>query len=330
MYPKIRKALVTGGGGFIGSHLVERLVHSGAEVTAFLHYNSRGDIGLLKNADPAILKQIKIYFGDIKDGEAVRAAGKGQEIIFHLGALIGIPYSYVNPRDVVETNVLGTLNVLMAARDQGVRRVVHTSTSEVYGTAKHPKINEDHPLQGQSPYSASKIGADKLVESFVASYQLPAVTIRPFNTYGPRQSMRAVIPTIIAQACFKDEIHIGSLDAVRDFTFVEDTVDAFVLGGTAEGVEGLVFNLGTDHEVSIGEVVEKVLTFTGNVGKTIRTSQERIRPKNSEVFRLRSDFSRANQMLGWKPKTSLEEGLLQTIQWIKNHPKEYFADHYVV
>lgn len=324
------KSLVTGAGGFIGSHLVERLVKEGHEVTAFIHYNSRGDIGLLKQIDSVLLKKVKIYFGDLKDAEAVRVAVKNHDIVFHLGALIGIPYSYINPRDVIETNVLGTLNVLVAAKEYGVRRVIHTSTSEVYGTAKTPKITEEHPLQGQSPYSASKIGADKLVESFVSSYHLPAVTIRPFNTYGPRQSMRAIIPTVIAQALFQPEIHVGSLTPVRDFTYVQDTVDAFLLAGSVEGIEGHVFNLGTDREISVDDVVKMVLSITGNKTKTVCTSEERIRPEKSEVFRLRSDFTKAKNILGWEPKTTFEEGLKTTIDWIRLHPTDYSANNYVV
>ena len=321
---------MTGGGGFIGSHLVERLVNAGSEVTVFLHYNSRGDVGLLKHADSGIQRKIKIKYGDLKDPHAVSEAIKENDVVFHLGALIGIPYSYLNPRDVVETNVLGTLNVLMGAKEAKVRRIVHTSTSEVYGTAKTHKIREDHPLQGQSPYSASKIGADKLVESFVTSYRLPVVTIRPFNTYGPRQSMRAVIPIVIAQACFNDEIHVGSLEPVRDFTYVQDTIDAFLLSATIEGIEGRVFNLGTDQEISIKEIVEKVLQLTGCSSKPIRIDEKRIRPKNSEVFRLRSDNTQAKEILRWEPKTSFEEGLKKTIDWIKTHPEEYSANHYVV
>ncbi|MDO8526154.1 MAG: GDP-mannose 4,6-dehydratase [Deltaproteobacteria bacterium] len=329
MQSKLSKALVTGAGGFIGSQLVERLAQSGVQVTAFVRYNSRGDIGMLRYADPSLFKNIKIYFGDLKDASAVRTAMIGNEVVFHLGALIGIPYSYVNPRDVMETNVIGTLNVLMAARELGIRRVINTSTSEVYGTAKTEKIREDHPLQGQSPYSASKIGADKLLESFVNSFQFPAVTLRPFNTFGPRQSMRAVIPTIISQACFKDEITIGSLDPVRDFTFVGDTVDAFFLAGTVAGIEGKVLNLGTDCEISIGDIIETVFELTGS-RKPVKTSEERVRPKNSEVFRLRSNYSQAKQFLGWSPKTSLKEGLQQTIEWVRSHPADYSATHYVI
>lgn len=330
MFPKIGKAFVTGAGGFIGSHLVERLVREGAEVTAFVHYNSRSDIGMLNDADPEVLRKIRIAFGDLKDPNSLRHAMRGADVVFHLGALIGIPYSYLNPRDVVDTNVVGTLNVLMEAKELGIRRIVHTSSSEVYGTAKSEKITELHPLQGQSPYSASKIAADKLVESFVASYKLPAVTIRPFNTFGPRQSLRAVIPTIIAQACFQKEIQIGSLKPLRDFTYVGDTVEAMVLGGIVEGVEGGVFNLGTDQEISIGDIVARVLRLIGEPDKPVRPAAERFRPEKSEVFRLRSDHTQAKTRLGWTPKTSFDDGLLKTIEWIRRHEGEYSKTHYVV
>lgn len=327
---QLGKILVTGAGGFIGSHLVERLVETGAQVTAFLHYNSRQDIGLLKYLPANLLQKVAIVFGELKDPHSVAEAVRGKEIVFHLGALIGIPYSYQNPRDVVETNVVGTLNVLMAAKEYGVRRVVHTSTSEVYGTAQTPQIREDHPLQGQSPYSASKIGADKVVESFVCSYDLPVVTVRPFNTYGPRQSMRAVIPTIIAQACFQSEIRIGSLEPVRDFTYVEDTVRAFIAAAEVEGIEGEVFNLGSGSEISVGEVVQKVLKLSGCPDKPVSLSPERVRPKQSEVLRLRSDFSKAMEKLRWVPQVPFEEGLTKTIHWIRSHSESYFTSGYVV
>lgn len=325
-----KKVLVTGAGGFIGSHLVERLFLEGCQVTAFLHYNSRGDIGLLKYASEATLKNLCFYFGDLKDASSVEEATQNQEIVFHLGALIGIPYSYRHPRDVVETNVMGTIHVLTAAMKNKVKRVLHTSTSEVYGTAKFPKITEEHPLQGQSPYSASKIGADKIVESFVASYRLPVVTLRPFNTYGPRQSLRAVIPTVISQFLFQEEVCLGSLEPVRDFTFVEDTVDAFLKGATAEGTEGKVFNLGTDSEIAIEDVVRSVASLTGFTKRQVRTTEERVRPKASEVYRLRSDYSYAKQVLGWEPKVSLTEGLKKTVEWIRQHPQDYASAGYAI
>lgn len=330
MRSEITKALVTGAGGFIGSHLVERLVGQGLAVRAFLRYNSREDIGNLRFLPSQVLEKVEFYSGDLKDSQSVAKAVQGCDTVFHLAALIGIPYSYRHPRDVAETNIMGTLNVLIAAMEKGVRRLVHTSSSEVYGTARTGRIREDHPLQGQSPYSASKIGADKLVESFAASYKLPAVTIRPFNTFGPRQSMRAVIPTLIAQACFQREIRVGSLKPVRDFTYVTDTVEAFVLGSRAEGAEGKVFNLGTDREVSIEAVLKKVLELTGNGDKKVIVEEERLRPEKSEVMRLRSDSALARAILKWEPRVSLEEGLQKTIDWIRSRPEEYSRAHYVV
>jgi NAD dependent epimerase/dehydratase len=248
-----RRVLVTGAGGFIGSHLVERLVGLGARVRAFVRYNSRNDPGLLKLLPGATFQQVEIVAGDLRDAEAVAQASEGVEVVFHLGALIAIPYSYLHPQEVVETNVMGTLNVLMAARRHGVGRVVHTSSSEVHGTARYVPIDEEHPLQGQSPYSASKIGADKVAESFYCAYDLPVATIRPFNTYGPRQSARAVIPTIITQALGRDRICLGDLTPTRDFTFVQDTVEGFLLVAESPKAVGQEFNLGYDSEISIGD-----------------------------------------------------------------------------
>jgi dTDP-glucose 4,6-dehydratase len=233
-----KKVLVTGAGGFIGSHLVEELVRLGASVRAFVRYNSRGDPGLLRLASPETMAGLELIGGDVRDADAVRKAVSGCKVVFHLGALISIPYSYRHPVEVAETNFMGTLNVLIACRDHGVPRLIHTSTSEVYGTAQRVPIDETHPLQGQSPYSASKIGADKLVESFYCTYQLPVVTVRPFNTYGPRQSARAVIPTIITQALANRTIHLGNLDTKRDFTYVADTVNGFIRAAVAKDVEG--------------------------------------------------------------------------------------------
>lgn len=327
---KNRNALITGAGGFIGSHLTETLVHAGYSVSAFLHYNSRGAIDDLEYVAPSLLKEVKIIFGDLKDPDSVRRAVKGNEIVFHLGALIGIPYSYLNPRDVVETNVLGTLNVLEAARDCGVMRVLHTSTSEVYGTSRMEKITEEHPLQGQSPYSASKIGADKIAESYFNSYSLPVVTVRPFNTYGPRQSMRAVIPTIIGQALFQNEIQVGSLEPMRDFTFVLDTVDAFLKAAVASGLEGKTVNLGVGKTITIGNILERILLLTGAVNKRVIQKENRARPRKSEVMRLCSDNSLAETLLGWGPTTSLDQGLEQTIRWVEANKERYQAVRYVV
>ena len=247
-----KKVLVTGAGGFIASHLVERLVGEGAQVRAFVRYNSRNDVGMLRTVSPDVFSQLEIMRGDLRDIEAVRNAVRDSDTVFHLGALIAIPYSYVNPREVIDVNIMGTMNVLMAARDFGVRRVVHTSTSEVYGTAQYVPIDEAHPLQGQSPYSASKIGADKIAESFYRSFDVPVVTLRPFNTYGPRQSTRAVIPTIITQALTQDEVKLGSLEPSRDFTFVTDTANGFLRVAEADNVLGEEINLGNDNTIRIG------------------------------------------------------------------------------
>lgn len=322
-----KQVLVTGAGGFIASHLVETLVREGARVRAFVRYNSRGDPGLLNLLDEDVRAQVEVVAGDLRDPDAVQSAVRGMNTMFHLGALIAIPYSYLHPVEVVETNVIGTLNVLMAARAHGVERLVHTSTSEVYGTARRVPMDETHPLQGQSPYSASKIGADKLAESFYCTYSLPVVTVRPFNTYGPRQSARAVIPTIISQALSRDEIRLGSLDTKRDFTFVSDTVNGFLCAAKTPRVEGEVFNLGTGSEVSVGELAERVLCI---LGKDIPIVQEdqRKRPEKSEVMRLLSDNSRARDILGWQPQVGLDEGLGQVIDWIRGHPGFFSPGQY--
>jgi len=309
---------VTGAGGFIASHLVETLVREGARVRAFVRYNSRGDPGLLTLLDPDVKAKVEIVAGDLRDPDAVQAAVQGCNTVFHLGALIAIPYSYLHPVEVVETNVMGTLNVLLAARAHGVTRLVHTSTSEVYGTARRVPMDETHPLQGQSPYSASKIGADKLAESFYCTYSLPVVTVRPFNTYGPRQSARAVIPTIISQALSRDEIRLGSLDTYRDFTFVSDTVSGFLRAALTDGVEGEVFNLGTGSEVSVGELAERVLRILGR-NQPIVQEDQRKRPEKSEVMRLLSDNTKARERLGWSPQVGLDEGLSKVIEWIQGH-----------
>lgn len=317
-----KRVLITGAGGFIGSHLAEQLVSMGAKVRAFVRYNSRADAGFLSQVDPDVKDEIEIVFGDLRDSHAVSLAIEGMETVFHLGALISIPYSYLHPREVVETNVTGTLNVLMACLEQNTPRLIHTSTSEVYGTAIRVPIDEDHPLQGQSPYSASKIGADKLAESFYRSYHLPVVTVRPFNTYGPRQSARAVIPTIITQALTQDVIHLGSLDTKRDFTYVTDSVNGFIKAAQADGVEGETFNLGTGSEVTIGELAEKIIRVVGREVQ-IETEAQRIRPEKSEVMRLLSNNALARQKIGWRPEIGLDSGLQQTVDWIEHHLQNY-------
>lgn len=322
-----KRVLVTGAGGFIGSRLVEALLHEGARVRAFVRYTSRNDLGLLKLLSPEDLPSLEIIGGDLRDEHAMYDAVKGCDLVFHLGALISIPYSYFHPAEVASTNFMGTLNVLMACREHGVKRLVHTSTSEVYGTARQAPISESHVLQGQSPYSASKIGADKLVESFVAAYSLPAVTVRPFNTFGPRQSARAVIPTIITQALAKDEIKLGNLSTTRDFTFVTDTVNGFLRAAEADGVEGGVFNLGTGEEISIGDLAQRIIR---RVGRTVRITEDsqRLRPEASEVMRLLSDNSLAVQRLGWRPQVTLDQGLDLTIAWVRENLDRYRVGTY--
>ena len=318
MQLKDRQVLVTGAGGFIGSHLVERLLTEKAQVRAFVRYNSRGDPGFLRMLSEEDRARVEIIAGDLEDEDAVRKAVDGVEVVFHLGALISIPYSYRHPLEVAKTNLLGTMNVLLACRDLKVKKIVHISSSEVYGTAIQVPISESHPLQGQSPYSASKIGADKLAESFFCAFGLPVVTVRPFNTYGPRQSTRAVIPVIITQALTQDKIHLGNLDTIRDFTFVQDTVAGMVKAAEVDGVEGKVLNLGTGQEIRIGELAEKIIQKTGcNV--EIIIDSDRLRPQASEVMRLISDNSLARKSLGWGPKITLDEGLDRTIEWMKSH-----------
>ncbi len=322
--------LVTGAGGFIGSHLVQRLLDEGARVRAFVRYNSRNDRGALEWLPAEQRSQIEYVVGDLKDGEAVRQSVKGCQVVFHLGALIAIPYSYVNPLDFVQTNVLGTAHVLAACRDYGVERLVHTSTSEVYGTARYAPIDEEHPLQGQSPYSASKIGADKLVEAFGRSFDLPVVTIRPFNTYGPRQSARAVIPTTIVQALTQSEVRLGSLEPTRDLNYVADTCDGFVRAALAgPAVIGETINLGQGWEISIGQLAQRIIALVGR-GQPIVTDPARVRPADSEVFRLIADNRKAARLLGWRPRTALDDGLRATIDYVAAHLDRYKADIYNV
>jgi dTDP-glucose 4,6-dehydratase len=326
---KGKQVLVTGAGGFIASHLVERLVAQGAMVRAFIRYNSRGDPGLLRMLPVEIFSQVEVIAGDLRDNEAVRAAMQGVDTVFHLGALIAIPYSYLHPREVVDTNIMGTLNVLMAARDLGVKRLVHTSTSEVFGTAQYVPIDEKHPLQGQSPYSASKIGADKIAESFYRSFGVPVVTVRPFNTYGPRQSARAVIPTIITQALTRDEVHLGSLEPSRDFTFALDTVDGFLRAATAENVLGEEFNLGNNATITIADLCTKIFEMLDRSPRIVLKTQ-RVRPEKSEVLRLQASYEKAKEMIGWEPKVSLNDGLRLTSEWISKHLDLYKPDQYMV
>lgn len=309
------RVLVTGADGFIGSHLVERLLAEGADVRALCVYNSRGSYGWLDELDPSVAGSVDFRLGDIRDAGHVRDLVADRDLVFHLAALIAIPYSYLAPRSFVETNVTGTLNVLEAARAHDVR-VINTSTSEVYGTPDEVPIRESHPLKGQSPYSASKIAADKLCESYAASFATPVSTLRPFNTFGPRQSLRAVIPTVLAQLLAGvSRIHLGSLSPRRDFTFVNDTVDGFVRAATAPLGTGEVVQLGTGTAVSIGELVETCQRVLGTSAE-VTTDEERVRPAGSEVEVLLSDPSLAASRIGWRPTTSLEDGLERTATWL--------------
>lgn len=314
--------LVTGAGGFIGSHLVERLVDEGAKVRALVHYNSINHSGNIQWLRPEILAQVEIMAGDITDPFSVEHAVEGCETVFHLAALIAIPYSYAAPQSYVSTNVLGTLNVLEACRKHGVKRVVHTSTSECYGTARYVPIDENHPLQGQSPYSASKIGADMLAESYFRSFGLPVSIIRPFNTFGPRQSARAVIPAIISQVAAGNGLRLGSLHPTRDLNYVGDTVAGFLEVAHSDETVGEVTNVGSGREMSIGELAQLIM---GLMGKTapIETDPQRIRPEASEVERLLCDNRKALRLTNWRPQTTLEDGLMSTIQWVMDHGNLY-------
>jgi NAD dependent epimerase/dehydratase len=323
-----KKILVTGAGGFIGSHVVEAVVAAGAATTAMVRYNSGSLIGNLAFLDADTRKAVRIVSGTIEDSDFVYESVKGQDIVLHLAALIAIPYSYEAPRTYVRTNVEGTLNVLEAARRYDVARVVHTSTSEVYGTALRTPIDEDHPLQGQSPYSASKIGADKLAESYFRSFGTPVVTLRPFNTYGPRQSARAFIPTIISQALACDEIRLGSLAPERDMTFVADTAAGFVAASTAPGIDGMTINLGTGRTYSIGWFAKCIMSLM-EIEKPLVQEEQRMRPPMSEVMKLVSDNRKAREAMGWAPHIPLEDGLRQVIEFVREHPLLYQTDRYV-
>lgn len=322
-----KQVLLTGAGGFIGSHLAQRLVEKGARVRALARYNSRNHWGFLEQIPPAILKEIDIVTGDITDPYSISRIVRGCAVVFHLAALIAIPYSYQAPQQYVAVNCGGTLNLLEAARAEGVERFVHTSTSETYGTARYVPIDEEHPLQGQSPYAASKIGADKLAEAYHLSYRLPVVTVRPFNTYGPRQSARAIVPAIISQALHRDTICLGNLEPRRDLTFVADMVEGFLSAATAPAAIGQVINLGSGYTMSVGELAEAVSRILGKP-KTVVTTPERVRPATSEVWHLECDNRKARNLLGWQPRTSLTEGLTQTIAYIETHLQDYKPEVY--
>ena len=325
-----KKILVTGSEGFIGSHLVEKLVRQGSRVTALVQYNSLNNWGWIDSFDEDIKREIEVLTGDIREYDNISKAVKGKDAVFHLAALIAIPYSYLSPAAYVRTNIEGTLNVMQACLDFDVSKVVHTSTSEVYGTALYVPIDEKHPLQGQSPYSASKIGADKIVESFYKSFNLPVATIRPFNTYGPRQSARAVIPTIISQVLSgKKTIKLGALSPTRDFNYVKDTADGFIRMAEVDESVGKVINVGTNNEISIGDLAKRIISVIGQ-DVIIECDEDRLRPEKSEVSRLWCANSKAKEILNWKPKYTLDEGLEETIEWIKLNLGHFKTDIYNV
>ena len=325
-----KTVVVTGAGGFIGSALVERLVAEGAHVRAMLRYTSRGQRGCLDELAEATMRDVDITLGDVRDVDAVREVLRGADAIFHLAALIGIPYSYEHPQEVIDTNVMGTSNVLIAAKELGtLERIVLTSTSEVYGSALRIPIDEEHPLQAQSPYSATKIAGDALGLSFHRSFAMPVTIVRPFNAYGPRQSARAVIPTIISQALAGATLKLGTLETTRDFTFVEDTARGFAAVAASEDAVGQVVNLGSGTEVSIGDVVAKVAAIVGREFE-VATDDQRLRPQKSEVSRLHSDSTKALKLAGWRAEVSLDEGLRRTTEWIRAHLHEYRTEEYAV
>jgi dTDP-glucose 4,6-dehydratase len=324
-----KNVLVTGAGGFIGSHLVDALLLSGADVTAFVHYNARNDWGMLEERYHEKTPHLTVIAGDVSDALFVKKAVEGKEFVFHLAALIGIPYSYTAPESYINTNIKGTLNVMQACLDAGVKRVVHTSTSEVYGTALYTPIDEKHPLQGQSPYSATKIGADKIAESFYCSFGLPVTTIRPFNTFGPRQSTRAVIPTIITQALTGNTVRLGSLSPVRDLTYVTDTVRGFMMLAESKKTIGKTVNTGSGNGIKIGELAGLIITRV-NPKARIVTEKSRVRPDKSEVMKLVCDNRLARDLTGWEPVVSLDEGISMTIDWMKDHVGSYKTGVYTV
>lgn len=320
-----KRVLVTGAGGFIGSHLTERLVELGADVRAFVHYNALGSRGWLEYS--AFEKEIDIVAGDIRDRDSVRAALASREIVFHLAALIAIPFSYSAPLSYIQTNIEGTFNILQAGRELGLERIVHTSTSEVYGTAQYVPIDENHPLQGQSPYSASKIGADKMVEAFNLSFNVPTVTVRPFNTFGPRQSARAVIPTIISQCLTGGVVRLGSTTPTRDLNYVQNTVDGFLLAASQPAALGRTINIGSGEEISVGDLAELIGRLSGRTIR-IEVEEQRLRPEKSEVNQLLADNRLAQELLDWQPKVTLTEGLQQTIAWLQQNLESYRPDVY--
>ena len=324
-----RRVLVTGAAGFIGSHLTEALVRSGASVRAFVRYNSRNEYGWLEVADQALMSEVEIFTGDLANPEAACGATLGCDVVLHLGALIPIPYSYRHPREFVTANIEGTVNILEGCRQAGVSRVVHTSSSEVYGTALTVPIDEQHPLQAQSPYAATKVAADKLALSYQQSFETPVVVVRPFNTFGPRQTARAVIPTIITQALTRDVVELGATTPTRDFLYVDDTVGGMMACAEQAGIEGEVFNIGTGAEISVGDTATLILNLLGREVPVVDAS-ERMRPPNSEVERLVADCSKAERRLNWRAQVRFEEGLRRTIEFMRDHIDRYKPEQYNV
>jgi NAD dependent epimerase/dehydratase len=330
MNEKDKTVLVTGAGGFIASHLVEALLHAGYAVRALVHYNSRGSWGHLDSLNAELRARLDVRLGDVSDPYQMQTIVAGCDTVYHLAALIGIPYSYQAPASYVATNVNGTLNILEAARSVGVRRVIVTSTSEVYGTARYAPIDEEHPLQAQSPYAASKIAAEMLAESFYRSFGLPVVVLRPFNTYGPRQSARAVIPTVLSQALSgAPEIVLGNLEPRRDLTFVEDTARAFVLAGQAQGIEGQVIHFGQGSAISVRELAERCLAAAGSRARIV-SSSERERPQGSEVELLLCNPAKARSLLGWTPQVPLDEGLRRVTDYMRQNLQLFRPERYGV
>lgn len=326
----MKKILVTGADGFIGSHLTEELVKQGHKVKAFAYYNSFNTWGWLDTLPKEILKEIEVFTGDIRDPNGVRESMKGIDEVHHLAALIAIPFSYHSPDSYVDTNIKGTLNVLQAARDLDTKRILVTSTSEVYGTAQYVPIDENHPFQGQSPYSATKIGADRIAESFHKSFEMPITIVRPFNTYGPRQSARAVIPTIITQLLAgKEEIKLGALSPTRDFNYVKDTINGFIEIAKAHNTIGEEINIATQQEISIGQLAQEMIKQINPNAKII-CEEERLRPEKSEVNRLLGSNKKIKELTGWSPEYNLEQGLAETIEWIKNNLDKFKTDIYNV
>jgi dTDP-glucose 4,6-dehydratase len=323
-----KAVLVTGAAGFIGSHLTERLVQDGHRVRVLIRYNGRDDRGYLDDLPEGIRAEVEVHRGDLKDAEAVRRAVASQAWVFHLGALIAIPYSYENPHDVVQTNVLGTAHILDACRgSSALERVVLTSTSEVYGTARYVPIDEQHPLCGQSPYAATKIGADALGESYHRAFGLPVTILRPFNTFGPRQSARAIVPTIISQALKRPVVKLGRIDPRRDLTYVKDTVSGFVSIVSSGGALGRAVNIGRGEDLSIGELVERIGRLLGRT-IAVETESDRLRPAASEVERLLAGTALAQSLWGWKPRYSLDQGLEETIAWVREHIGRFRREGY--